>query len=155
MEMESQKNYQLSLDHWNLGLQYLKKALDKESNPDVQKMLKEKLTEYLSRAELVKTILQNLPLSSSNLSQSGQHNISKSQPSSTYPSNEPNNLILKEMLNKAVTIAEAAEDEDESGSYVTAIEKYSSVITLFSEAMKLGNTDTISILLILQIPLLA
>mmetsp|Transcript_14537 Transcript_14537/g.20264 ORF Transcript_14537/g.20264 Transcript_14537/m.20264 type:complete len:381 (-) Transcript_14537:219-1361(-) len=113
---ESKGNYDVALELYTQAAEWLSEALEHETNPDVQKTIKNKLDLYVSKAELIYDSIK-------------KQRITKIQKIQVSPQ-------ARQHVDNAIAMVSLASDDDACGKIEQAIDKYQQACTSFNQALQ-------------------
>lgn len=58
VDYENSRQYSEALDAYQAALESFLKAMEEEKNPDIKQAIRDKVSEYMTRAELIKGFLE-------------------------------------------------------------------------------------------------
>jgi len=125
---DAAENYAHALQLYQAGLDYFVKAMDVERNPDIKENIKEKLTQYVKRAEEIKQALE--------LQRQQPPQLQKGQKGQTVKLRLGVSLAAAPYVESAIQSAIDASEDDECGRTDQAMTKYQLTISQFSLALK-------------------
>jgi len=116
-------NYEDALDLYRSGLDEFMKAYDMERSASTKDAIKEKVTQYMERAEQIKDAI------------TGQNKPVKQRPDVA--------AAAAPFLERAIDLANEAMEEDECGRIDPALPKYEAALDQFQQALKYETSNEI------------
>jgi len=133
---EMSKNYVAALSSYKESLSSFLFALESEHNPDIKKAISDKMTQYISRAELIKDALkvrEARPQSTTFKKESSKEPKIKDPPKTQKVEVS---LTAQSFVEAGIQAAEQAVELDECCKYEEAIVRYDEALQFFTAALQ-------------------
>jgi len=131
-EQDSAGNYAEALKIYQDALEMFVKASQSVSTPDIKKSLMEQLEQYITRAEQIKSFLQEV-----------ERVKSKPKLNTLKAARAEVSTGAAKFVENGIDAAEQALEADECGHIDVAIEKYEIVLGNFSQALKIETNQAV------------
>jgi len=125
---DTEERYDEALELYRVALEFFKRAIDAEKNPEIRQAIVDKANQYVSRAEEIKHSMKEEQTESRKAS--GSIKLEVSPAAAKY-------------LEDAINNAEEASKLDDTGQYAESIPKYQLAVSMFQLAVKAETNENL------------